>query len=283
MASLLPIIVLAIVQGITEFLPISSSGHLVLTWEVFEQSGVATRAGTANERLTLDVAVHLGSLGAVMLYFWRDVGRVAGGGIRLLAGRVTDEGRLFLYLVVATVPLVVAGLLVNTLFGSAWRSVEVVAWASLGFGLLLWFADRTGLTISKMEHTTFGQAIVIGLAQVLALIPGTSRAGIAMTAARALGFERSDAATISMLLAIPAILGASALFGYDIYKSGNVALQTDALLAALLALAAALLAIAGMMAWLRRATFTPFAVYRILLGGLLLYLIYVEGMALRLQ
>lgn len=283
MASLLPIIVLAIVQGITEFLPISSSGHLVLTWEVFERNGVASRAGTADERLTLDVAVHLGSLGAVILYFWRDVGRVAGGGLRLLTGRITDDGRLFLYLVVATVPLVVAGLLVNTYFGSAWRSVEVVAWASLGFGLLLWFADRTGMTISKMEHTTFGQAVVIGLAQVLALIPGTSRSGIAMTAARALGFERSDAATISMLLAIPAILGASALFGYDIYKSGNVALQTDALLAALLALAAALLAIAGMMAWLRRATFTPFAVYRILLGGLLLYLIYVEGMALKLQ
>ncbi len=283
MASLLPIIVLAIVQGITEFLPISSSGHLVLTWEAFEQTGVATRAGTANERLTLDVAVHLGSLGAVVLYFWRDVGRVTTGGFRLLAGRVTDDGRLFLYLVVATVPLVVAGLLVSTLFGSAWRSVEVVAWASLGFGLLLWIADRTGMTISKMEHTTFGQAIVIGLAQVLALIPGTSRSGIAMTAARALGFERSDAATVSMLLAIPAILGASALFGYDIYRSGNVALQTDALLAAFLALAAALIAIAGMMAWLRRATFTPFAVYRILLGGLLLYLIHVEGMDLKLQ
>ena len=283
MASLLPIIVLAIVQGITEFLPISSSGHLVLTWEVFEQTGAASRAGTANERLTLDVAVHLGSLGAVMLYFWRDVGRVARGGAWLLAGRVTTEGRLFLYLVVATVPLVVAGLLVSLLFGSAWRSVEVVAWASLGFGTLLWFADRTGMTVSKMEHTTFGQALIIGLAQVLALIPGTSRSGIAMTAARALGFERSDAAKFSMLLAIPAILGASALFGYDIYRSGNIALQTDALLAAVLALASAVLAIAGMMAWLRRATFAPFAIYRILLGGLLLYLIHVEGMALKLQ
>ena len=282
MASLLPIIVLAIVQGVTEFLPISSSGHLVLTWEAFEQAGVASRAGSADERLTLDVAVHLGSLGAVILYFWRDVGRVARGGIRLLAGRETDDGRLFLYLVVATVPLVVAGLLVAILFGSAWRSVEVVAWASLFFGALLWLADRTGMTISKLEHTTLGQALVIGLAQVLALIPGTSRSGIAMTAARALGFERSDAATISMLLAIPAILAASALFGYDIYRSGNVALQTEAVIAAVLALATALLAIAGMMAWLRRATFTPFAVYRILLGALLLYLIHVEGMTLKL-
>ena len=282
MASLFPIVILAIVQGITEFLPISSSGHLVLTWEAFEQAGVASRAGTSSERLTLDVAVHLGSLGAVILYFRRDVARVAGGAGRLLAGRMTPDGRLFLHLVIATIPLIVAGLLVKTLFGSAWRSVEVVAWASLGFGALLWFADRTGMTISKLEHTTSGQAIVVGLAQILALIPGTSRSGIAMTAARALGFERSDAARISMLLAIPAILGASALFGFDIYRSGNVALQSDALIAAVLSLFAALIAIAGMMAWLRWATFTPFAIYRILLGSLLLYLIYVEGMTLKL-
>ncbi len=283
MASLLPIAVLAIVQGITEFLPISSSGHLVLTWEVFGQAGIATPADTADRRLALDVAVHLGSLGAVLLYFRSEVGRIAGGAARLLAGRMTADGRLFLQLAVATVPLAAAGLLVQTMFGSGWRSVEIVAWASLGFGLLLWIADRTGMTISRLEHTSWGQALIIGLAQALALIPGASRAGIAMTAARALGFERSDAARFSMFLAIPAILGAAILVGLDIYRSGNIALQTDVLIAAVLSLAAALIAIAGMMAWLQRATFAPFAIYRILLGGLLLYLIHVEGLALKLQ
>lgn len=283
MASLLPIMILAIVQGITEFLPISSSGHLVLAWEFFEQAGMPSPAANANERLALDAAVHLGSLGAVIIYFWRDVARVAGGAFRLLTGRMSPNGRLFLQIVVATIPLVVAGLLVKMALGSAWRSVEVVAWASIGFGVLLWITDRLGMTINKMEHTTWGQAIIIGLAQVLALIPGTSRSGITMTAARALGFERSDAARFSMLLAIPAILGASILFGYDLYKQGSIGLQTDALIAAALALVSALIAIAVMMAWLKRATFTPFVIYRILLGGLLLYLIYYEGMALSLQ
>lgn len=283
MASLLPIIILAVVQGITEFLPVSSSGHLVLAWEGFEQAGLPSPAANANERLALDAAVHLGSLGAVILYFWRDVARVAGGAFKLLAGKMSPNGRLFLQIAVATIPLVIAGLLVKMMMGSAWRSVEVVAWASIGFGVLLWMADRTGMTINKMEHTTWGQAIVIGLAQVLALIPGTSRSGITMTAARALGFERSDAARFSMLLAIPAILGASLLFGYDIYKQGNVTFQTDALIAAGLALVSALIAIAVMMAWLKRSTFTPFVIYRLLLGGLLLYLIYVEGMTLSLQ
>jgi len=283
LASLLPIIILAVVQGITEFLPISSSGHLVLAWEVFEQAGMPSPAGNANERLALDAAVHLGSLGAVILYFWRDVGRVAGGAFRLPIGRMSPSGRLLLQIVVATLPLVVAGFLVKMVLGSSWRSVEVVAWASIGFGVLLWIADKSAMTINKMEHTTWGQAIIIGLAQVLALIPGTSRSGITMTAARALGFERSDAARFSMLLAIPAILGASALFGYDLYKAGNVTLQTDAIVAAGLALVSALIAIAVMMAWLRRATFTPFVIYRILLGGFLLYLIYVEGVALTLQ
>ncbi len=272
MSSLLPIAILALVQGITEFLPISSSGHLVLVWQGFSEFGM--NPPQATQQLMLDVAVHVGSLGAVILYLWRDVGRVAAGAALLVIGRWTPGGKLFLLLVAGTIPLVIAGLLVKKYLGITSRSVEVVAWASIGFGILLFVVDRAALTLRRLEHTTFAAAIFIGLSQVLALIPGTSRSGITMTAARFLGYERSDAARFSMLLSIPAILGAGILFGIDLYQSGNARIQADAIIAAVLSLGSALVAIVLMMAWLRRASFTPFVVYRVLLGGVLLYLVY---------
>lgn len=277
MSPLLPIVILAVVQGITEFLPISSSGHLVLVWHGYGALGMS--APPANAQLTLDVAVHVGSLGAVLLYLWRDVGRIAAGAGLLVIGRWTAGGRLFLLLVVGTIPLVIAGYVMKTFLGGHWRSVEVVAWASIGFGVLLYIVDRSALTLRRMEHTSFGGALFIGGSQILALIPGTSRSGITMTAARYLGYERSDAARFSMLLSIPAIIGAGALLGLDLYRSGDVELQVEAVIAALFALVSALVAIALMMAWLRRASFTPFVVYRILLGMLLLALIYGPGLS----
>jgi len=134
--------------------------------------------------------------------------------------------------------------------------------------------DRIGMTVRRIEHLTLGAVMLIGVAQVLALIPGTSRSGITMTAARFCGLERTDAARFSMLLAMPAILGAATLAGWDLYQLGDLRLGLDAALAAALAFAAALLAIAVLMNWLSHATFTPFVVYRIALGGVLFYLIY---------
>jgi undecaprenyl-diphosphatase len=277
-AALWPIAVLALVQGITEFLPISSSGHLILVWGAFDRYGVPVDARTGADRLILDIAVHVGTLVAVMLYFWRDVARLAGGFLRLLAFRMTPGGRLFLLLVVGTIPVVVAGVIGDRTGAiDAMRTVEVIAWASIGFGILLYAVDVRCMTLHRMEHTTFGGILFIGVAQVLALIPGTSRSGITMTAARFLGYERSDAARLSMLLSIPTILGAGTLAGKKLYDSGNVALGIDALIAAGLAFLSALAAIALMMAWLRRASFTPFVVYRVLLGLFILYLIYVAG------
>ncbi len=280
MSSLLPIVILAVVQGITEFLPISSSGHLVLVWHGFHEYGL--NPPQAAQQLMLDVAVHVGSLGAVMLYLWRDVGRVAIGAILLSIGRWTPGGKLFLLLVVGTIPLVIAGVLVKKYLGVTSRSVEVVAWASIGFGILLFIVDRAALTLRRLEHTTFAAAFFIGLSQVLALIPGTSRSGITMTAARFLGYERSDAARFSMLLSIPAILGAGILFGIDLYQSGDAKIQADAIVAAVLSLVSALIAIVLMMAWLRRASFTPFVIYRVLLGGVLLYLVYTDNITVTL-
>lgn len=280
MGAVLPIAILAIIQGITEFLPISSSGHLVLTWHAFDYYGLDAPAREGAHRLILDVAVHVGSLGAVILYLWRDVLRILGGLGLLLIGRWSDGARLFFLLVLGTIPVVAAGYLMKITVGH-WRSVEVVAWTSIVFGIALYVADNRFLQVRKLADIALPDALIVGLAQVLALIPGTSRSGITMTAARALGFERTDAARFSMLLSIPTIVGAGVLLGMDLYESGDVRLQEDAILAFLLSLISAFAAIAAMMAWLRRASFTPFVVYRILLGIGLLYLVYVVGMEWR--
>ena len=271
---LLHVLILAIVQGVTEFLPVSSSGHLVLTWEAFDRLGLEVPEDTEAERLIIDIAVHVGTLFAVAVYFWRDVGRMGLGLVKLCLGRWDPNVRLVYYLLVASVPIFIVGFLAKDLITLSLRDHTVIAWATIGFGVLLYVGDRIGMTLHRIEHLSLSSALVIGVAQAFALIPGTSRAGITITAARFLGFERQDAARISLLLAIPAILGAGALAGLDLYDHGSLQLTTDAAIAAGLAFIAALIAITLMMAWLRRATFTPFVAYRIVLGAVLLWLIY---------
>ena len=165
-------------------------------------------------------------------------------------------------------------MVVNYYLADSVRSLTVIAWATLIFGIVLYVADRRGMTVRRVEHMTLLDALIIGFAQALALIPGASRSGITMSAARMLGLERPEAARFSMLLSIPAILGAGVLKTRDLYAAGDVQLSLDAALAAGLAFATALVAIAVLMAWLRRATFTPFVVYRVLLGTALLALAY---------
>jgi len=177
-------------------------------------------------------------------------------------------------LIVGTLPLVAAGFLLKDSVTAHLRDTTIVAWTTIGFGIVLFIADRTTLTFRRIEHMTFAAGFLIGLSQVLALIPGTSRSGITMTAARALGFERVEAARFSLLLAIPAILGAGTLAGYDLYKSGNMVLGAEAVVGAVVSFGVALVAIVLMIGWLKRASFTPFVIYRILLGGLLLWLTY---------
>jgi undecaprenyl-diphosphatase len=150
----------------------------------------------------------------------------------------------------------------------------VVAWATIGFGIVLYLSDRAGMTLRRIEHMTLLSALLIGVAQVLSLIPGTSRAGITMSMARILGFERAEAARFSMLMAIPAISGAGLLVSLDLIDSGDVSLGIDALIAVGLAFVFALIAISVLISWLQRSGFTPFVVYRILLGVALLGWIY---------
>jgi undecaprenyl-diphosphatase len=262
---LLHLIILSVVQGITEFLPISSSGHLIL---------LPHMAGWQDQGINIDIAVHVGTLGAVLVYFHRDLWAILRG---FLGGRSRERkaGRaLGFYILVSLPPVLVAGGLLAYFAPEIFRSPLIVAWTMLGFGVVLWLADRIGMTVRRVEHMTFGSALIIGLAQVLALLPGTSRSGITMTAARFIGMERPDAARFSLLLSIPTIIAAGTLSGIDIYQSGNAQLAADAFVAAGLAFIFALIAIALMMAWLRRASFTPFVVYRILLGGFLLAVVY---------
>jgi len=262
---ILQILVLSIIQGATEFLPISSSGHLIL---------IPFLTGWADQGLAIDVAAHLGTLIAVLVYFWRDVWRMAVGLWRLLRGRLDDGGRLMLFLIAATVPALAGGFLVDRYFTDALRNPLIVAWALIGFGVVLYLADRIGMTVNQIRHMTLAQALVIGLAQVLAFIPGTSRSGITMTAARLLGYERGEAARFSFLLSIPAIAAAGLWKGRELFAESDAAMLESAALTLAFSAVAGFVAIAVLMAWLRRAGFTPFVVYRLLLGGFILWMIY---------
>ena len=259
------ILILAVVQGITEFLPISSSGHLILTSQIL---------GWPDQGLIIDIATHIGTLFAVLLYFWRDILLMLSGLSRQITGRSGPGTRLALYVIVASIPVFLAGYFGKDFIGLNLRSAEVIAWTTLGFGILLWVADKFGMTLRTIEHLSWGGVLFIGLAQVLALIPGTSRSGITITAARLLGMERREAARFSMFLSIPTIIGAGVLSGYDLFKAGDMALGLDALIAAALAFLTAILAIWTLMQWLRRSSFTPFVIYRILLATGLLYWVY---------
>ncbi|KAA5607030.1 undecaprenyl-diphosphate phosphatase [Roseospira marina] len=261
----LHLVVLALVQGITEFLPISSSGHLAL---------VPMLTDWPDQGLKIDVAVHVGTLGAVLLYFWRDVWLMICGLAQLVTGRFGPGARLIAHLIVATIPVVIAGVLLKDIIETQFRTLEVIAWATLGFGLLLGLADHVGMTVRRIDHMRFGDALFLGLLQALALIPGTSRSGITMTGARLLGYERPDAAHFSMLMSIPTIIAAGVLIGIDLYRLNDWAVTEEALTAAGLALVSALIAIAALMTWLRYAGFLAFVVYRVLLGLFLLGIVY---------
>jgi undecaprenyl-diphosphatase len=258
------LLLLAVLQGVTEFLPVSSSGHLVL---------LPALTGLKDQGLFLDVAVHVGTLGAVVLYFRADVAAALRGTWGVLRGRRGPEERLALCLAIATVPVILAGLALTLTVGSeALRSVAVIGWATLGFGLLLWWFDRRAPQTGALPDWSPRQAVTLGLWQAVALIPGTSRSGIVITGARALGYERSDAARIAMLMSIPTILASGTLLGLEAATQANLALLRDGAIAAAFAFAAALAALHLMWRLMRSVDFTPYVIYRIVLGtGLLIW------------
>ena len=262
---ILNLLLVAIVQGITEFLPVSSSGHLVL---------LPNLTGLEDQGLVFDVAVHVVTLGAVILYFWSDVRRAITGLIRL--NDLSDpDARLALGLIVATIPVILAGLALKLSgFDEALRSIAVVGWMTLIFGLVLYWADQSGSTTKRAQDWTLRDAVIMGLWQVIALIPGTSRSGITITGARKLGYERSEAARLAMLMSIPTIIASGTLIGIDVASSMDGAAARDSAIAAAFAFFAALAALHFMMRLLRSVSFTPYVIYRIILGVALLAIAY---------
>ena len=266
--SILEAIVLGIVQGLSEFLPVSSSGHLVLTrwflgWE--SQPDDVEKA--------FDVALHFGTLVAVVLYFRHDLVRYVREGVRLIVRRerpVDADGKIAWLLVVATVPAALVGALFEDRIDATFGTPTIIAWSLIGFGALLWWADRR-VGARQLESLSMSDAVLIGSAQALALNPGTSRSGITMTAARQLGFDRDTAARVSFLMSLPVIAGAVVL------KVGGLLVDglPDGLLVPMIvgvttSFVAGLAAVWGTLRLVRTRSFTPFVVYRIALGVVVL-------------
>lgn len=254
---------LSLLQGITEFLPVSSSGHLILLskFSYFPDQG-----------LPLDVAVHVGSILAVMIYFSATIWEMIKGVFKthFIPNFKNPGAHIFWLIVIATIPAVFAGFALKE-YGMEWlRSTRIIGWTILGYGILLFIADRFSMTIRQIKHMGIGDAILIGCAQCLALIPGTSRSGVTITMARFLGLERREAAKFSMLLSIPAILAAAVLTGWEVWNAGDfqeLAWMFDGVVYSYIA---SIVAIYIVMWWLKKSTFLPFVIYRIILGSILL-------------
>lgn len=265
--TLFHLLMLAIIQGLTEFLPVSSSGHLIL---------YPILTGVDDQGLAIDVAVHVGTLLAVILYFRTDVALAARGVPDLLRGRIDNQGAwLALCLAIATVPVIIIGFVLKvTGLIDMMRSVAVIGWTMIIFGIVLYVTDQKGETVKTRQNWGMRDALVLGLWQAVALIPGTSRSGACISGARALGYTRHDAAKIAMLMSIPTIIASGALLGLDLIGNVDVATARDAAIGAVFAFFAALLALTLMMKLLQTVSFTPYVIYRVILGAGLLVIAY---------
>lgn len=262
--TILHLLILALVQGITEFLPISSSAHLILAPQV---------SGAADQGPLIDVMAHLGTLFAVLVYFRKDVGAVVTGKLALLQGRMTEGGRLALLIALATPPVILAGgVLYVSGVEEALRDPLVIAWATLIFAGPLWLADHFGRQTVTTETLSWRSGFLIGLAQAVALIPGASRSGVTMTAARALGMTRAESARFSMLMAVPVIGAFGVLAVIELARGADPgASLTDGLIVAVLSFFAAWAAIAVLMRIVDRLGFLPFVIYRVGLAAALFW------------
>ena len=250
------ILLLSALQGLTEFLPVSSSGHLILfsKFTSFPDQGLA-----------LDVAMHVGSIMAVMIYFSEEIWMMLKDVFKtwFIPNFKNAGSKLFWLIVIGTIPAVIAGLALKS-YGMEWlRDSRIIGWTILGF-------DKLGMTIRQIKHLTALDALLIGLAQCLALIPGTSRSGITITMGRFLGMERREAAKFAMLLSIPTIAAAGMLVGWELYTAGNFQEIIYAMDGITYSFIFSILAIYIIMWWLKKSTFLPFVVYRLCLGTYLL-------------
>ncbi|MEQ8411871.1 MAG: undecaprenyl-diphosphate phosphatase [Erythrobacter sp.] len=272
-------LLIAVVQGITEFLPISSSGHLIL---------IPFLTDFPDQGPMIDIAVHVGSLLAIIVYFFKDVAGLARGGFASIGiGHAPDQRKLFWWIVLGTIPAVIFGLAiklgflngaVSATFGipiieddllASIRFTDLIATNLIVYGILLGLADRFGRQDKTFEQMTWRDGLIVGCAQALALVPGTSRSGVTMTAARLLGYGRFEAARFSFLLSIPAVAGAGVLIVPDLLEADG-ALLWDAVVTGTLTFLAAFATMAFLMNFLKHASMLVFVVYRVIMGTVLL-------------
>ena len=258
--STLEAIILALIQGFTEFLPISSSAHLILPSQLF---------GWEDQGLAFDVAVHVGTLVAVVLYFRKEVGELLVNWVASLRGHHNAHSRLAWLIIWGTIPARLAGLLGGDLIENFGRSALVIATSTVVFGLLLWFADARATQTQQLEQLSLKQVLVIGAAQALALIPGTSRSGITMTAGMMLGLTKTDAARFSFLLSIPIIVMAGGYQGLKLVQQPEAVAWLPVLLGMVTSFVAAYICIHVFLQVISRMGMLPFVIYRLALGALL--------------
>ncbi|MDC1349273.1 undecaprenyl-diphosphate phosphatase [Amylibacter sp.] len=265
--SLYYILLLAIIQGLTEFLPVSSSGHLALIPHIIESN---------DQGQFIDVAVHIGTLGAVILYFWQDVKLAFFGFFRLFVGDFSSKGsKLARLLIVATLPVIICGLILKLSgYNEAIRSVRVIGWAMLLFGILLYFIDQKSPQGRVKKDWDFIDACKIGMWQAIALIPGSSRSGMTIIGARQLGFNRLDSANISMLMSIPTIIASGTLLGSEVIFNADWQSAKIGLIAAVFSFFSGFAALSIMMKMLQTISYSPYVFYRIILGIIILTISY---------
>ena len=251
---MIEILILSIVQGVTEFLPISSSSHLIMFSKIFDFE---------NQNLKIDVSMHIGSFFAVLAYFHKDV-------VKFIKNR-----DLFIKITISSFPVMIIGYIIfqyNII--EELRNIKIIGWTTLLFGLLLYFSDKFALEKDIDNNFSFKSAIIIGLFQVLSLIPGTSRSGITITAARLLNFKRYDAAKISFLLSIPT-LGVISIFGFkNIYMSDSIDISILNFIAIVFSFFFSLITIKFFLEYIKKFSLKLFVIYRVILGAIILFFAY---------
>ena len=247
------IFLLSIIQGVSEFIPVSSAAHLILASSIYE---------FRNQSLLIDISLHLGSLMAILFYFKDDI------------FNFKKNKSLFYKIIIGTLPLIIFGyFLYSTNIIYQLRDIKVIAWATLFFGILIYIADKNKFLKKIDTDFTIRSVLIIGFFQVIALIPGVSRAGITITAGRILGFDRTDSTKISFYLSIPALAGASALGIKDLFKA-NIEFNLLVIVGVFLSFIFSLITIKFFLKFIKKFSLNLFVVYRIFLATILFYIIY---------
>ena len=258
------IILLSVIQGFTEFLPISSSAHLVFLSDLF---------GGFTSKRNFDVALHFGSLLAVIIYLRIEIFKIILD-IIYFSKRDKDGVKILLNLLISTIPIILFGFIIHLYDFNIIRSLEIIGWSTLVFGLILGLADKN-LKIKKiLKYINFKDAFFLGLAQTLALIPGTSRSGIVITAGLFMGYSRFDASKYSLLMSIPVILAATTLESLSLYKNEGFFINYEMILGIIISFITALITIKFFMKWINNASLKLFVIYRIILGIVILAYVY---------